>query len=267
MLAKDKTILVTGSANGIGRSVALLLLKKGATVIAADLDEKGLHETFELASSFQEKLILHPLNLAEKESVETLREKILKTHKSLDGYINVAGIIQPFVKVNDLTYERIEKVLDVNLYGTIYMIKTFLPHLLTRPEAHIVHISSMGGFLPVPGQTIYGASKAAVKLITEGLHSELLGTSVKVTLVMPGGVGTNISKNSDAEVKGMDDMDMSKVKVITPEKAAEIIIEGMEKNAYHVLAGSDAKMMYRLVRLMPKKAAGIIAKQLKSLLS
>jgi short-subunit dehydrogenase len=75
--------------------------------------------------------------------------------------------------VNELGYEAIERVMNVNFYGTLYMTKTFLPHLLTRPEAHVVNVSSMGGFLPVPGQVIYGASKAAVKLLTEGLHSEL----------------------------------------------------------------------------------------------
>ena len=60
-----------------------------------------------------------------------------------------------------------------------------MPHLLKRPEAHIANVSSMGGFLPVPGQTIYGASKAAVKLLTEGLHAELMNTNVKVTVIFP----------------------------------------------------------------------------------
>ena len=77
------------------------------------------------------------------------------------------------------------------------MTKSFLPHLLKRPEAHIVNVSSMGGFLPVPGQTIYGASKAAVKLLTKGLHSELPGMNVKVTIIFPGAVNTNMTKNSE----------------------------------------------------------------------
>lgn len=267
MLAKDKTILVTGAANGIGRAVTLLLLKKGATVMAADRDENGLDETFKLANSYQEKLYLYPLNVADKKSVENLKDDLLKNHKALDGYINVAGIIHPFVKVNELAYDRIEKVLDVNLYGTIYMVKTFLPHLLTRPEAHIVHISSIGALLPVPGQTIYGASKAAVKLMTEGLYSELMDTPVDVTLVMPGAVGTQITENSQVDIKNLEDMNRDKIKVITAEKAAQMIVTGMEKNAYHVLAGPDAKIIYRLARLAPKKAASLIAKQTKSLLS
>jgi short-subunit dehydrogenase len=76
------------------------------------------------------------------------------------------------------------------------MTKTFLPHLLKRSEGIIVNVSSMGGFLPVPGQTIYGSSKAAVKLFTEGLNSELTGTNVHVMGVFPGAIGTNIAANS-----------------------------------------------------------------------
>jgi short-subunit dehydrogenase len=95
-----------------------------------------------------------------------------------------------------LPYDAIERVLNVNLYGVIYMTKAFLPHLLTRPEAHIVNVSSMGGFFPVPGQSLYGASKAAVKLLTEGLYSELIDTNVRVTAVFPGAIATNISQNS-----------------------------------------------------------------------
>ena len=80
--------------------------------------------------------------------------------------------------VEDLDYATIERVLNVNLMGTIYLVKAFLPHLKARPEAHIANVSSMGGFLPVPGQVMYGASKAAVKLLTEGLYAELLDTNV-----------------------------------------------------------------------------------------
>jgi len=111
-----------------------------------------------------------------------LPSAVIEAHGKVDGLINCACIIQPFVKLNDLEYEAIEHVMNVNFWGLMYMTKTFLPYLMDRPSAHIVNVSSMGGFLPVPGQTVYGASKAAVKLLTEGLHSELRETSVRVTI-------------------------------------------------------------------------------------
>jgi short-subunit dehydrogenase len=157
--------------------------------------------------------------------------------------------------------------MNVNFYGTLYMTKTFLPHLLTRPEAHIVNISSMGGFLPVPGQTIYGASKAAVKLLTEGLNSELSNTNVKVTVVFPGGVNTNITKNSGLNLPQQSGTEAKSMKILSPEKAAQIIIDGMENNQYRVLVGKDASLMDFFYRVNPKKAAGLIAKKMKGLLS
>lgn len=149
------------------------------------------------------------------------------------------------------------------------MTKAFLPHLLTRPEAHIANVSSMGGFLPVPGQSLYGASKAAVKLLTEGLHSELLNTNVRVTVIFPGAIGTNIAANSGVanilRVENVDQAEMAR-RTLAPSKAAEIIIDAIEKNRYRVTVGSDATFLDRLYRLSPERAANFIFKQTQSLL-
>lgn len=261
MKANGKVLVVTGGGNGIGRQVVLQLLAKGAKVAAVDLDEKGLKETQKLASK-NKNLSLHIVNITDKESVFQLASDIQKEHGSIDGYVNVAGIIQPFVHVDKLDYNIIERVMNVNFYGTLHMVKAFLPYLLERDEAHIVHISSMGGFVPVPGQSIYGASKAAVKLMTEGLYAELKDTRVKVTAIYPGGVATDISKNSNVEMKSTTTQKSSKMKLLTAEKAAEIIISGMEKNRYMVMAGKDAKFLNFLTRLAPKFAAKMIANML-----
>ncbi len=127
----------------------------------------------------------------------------------------------------------------------------------------------MGGFLPVPGQTIYGASKAAVKLFTEGLNSELLSTNVRVTVIFPGAIETNISANSGlTNMKAPDPEKGEKTfKMTKPTVAAQMIIDGIEKNRYQVHIGSDSKMMDRLYRLMPERAAKLIYSQMKSLLA
>lgn len=266
MKAQDKVIVVTGGGNGIGSEVVLLLLQKKAKVVAVDLNQEALNQTKELAQVGSDRLMLLPCNISDKEAVLALPEKIIESFGQVDGLFNIAGIIQPFVKVNELDFEKIEKVMNVNFYGTLFMVKAFLPYFLKRPQAHIVNISSMGGFIPVPGQTIYGASKAAVKLLTEGLHSELMDTNVNVTIVFPGGVSTDISKNSEVTMTLPDSVDQSKMKLLTPIEAASLIVKGMENNAYRVVAGKDATMMDRLYRLMPQKAASIIAKQMASLL-
>lgn len=266
MKVQGKTIIVTGGGNGMGREIVLQLLSKGAKVAAIDLNKSALEETMVLAGASGSTLSLHELNIADRAAVEGLPAAILDAHGQIDGLINNAGIIQPFVKVKELEYEAIERVMHVNFYGLLYMTKTFLPILLERPEAHIVNTSSMGGYLPVPGQSIYGASKAAVKLLTEALRSELLNTGVRVTIVFPGAVRTNIAANSGLKMPAADSAQEQKFKALPAARAAEIILNGMEKNRYRVFAGSDARFMDILYRLHPKFAAEFIYKRMKSLL-
>jgi short-subunit dehydrogenase len=269
MKIQNKVIVVTGGGNGIGRELVLNLLSKGASVAAVDINEAALQETASLAGDKKDKLSTHVLNITDKDAVAVLPEQVISTHSAVDGIINNAGIIQPFVRVKDLDYAAIERVMNVNFYGTLYMTKAFLPHLLTRPEAHIANISSMGGFLPVPGQSIYGASKAAVKLFTEGLYSELLNTNVCVTVVFPGAIGTNIAANSGVGDSLKVDSETQRkmpIQPLAPAKAAQIIVEGIEQNRYRVLVGSDSVFMDFIYRLSPRYAANFIFKQMKLLL-
>lgn len=267
MKVQGKTIVVTGGGSGMGRELVLLLLKKGARVAAVDINEGALKETAALAGDDASKLSTHVLNITDREAVSKLPETVIEIHGAVDGIINNAGIIQRFVRIHDLDFKDIERVFNVNLWGVINMTKTFLPHLLKRPEAHIVNTSSMGGFLPVPGQTAYGASKAAVSLFTDGLHSELLNTNVHVTVVYPGAVATNITINSGIGPNAPAvSEDRKQMKMTTADKAAQAIVDGMEKNIYHLMVGPDAKLMDFLRRLMPKNAARFIYNQMRALL-
>ena len=266
MKVQNKVIVVTGAGSGMGREIVLNLLSKGASVVAVDMNEATLQETANLAGDKKDKLATFVLNVTDKEAVEALPAKVIARFGAVDGIINNAGIIQPFVRLNDLKFDAIERVLDVNLYGTLYMVIAFLPHLLKRPVAHVANVSSMGGFLPVPGQTVYGASKAAVKLLTEGLYAELLNTNVKVTLIYPGAIATNITTNSGVSISVPTDAKASSMKALPSDKAAEIIVSAIEQDRYSVLVGSDAKFMDFIYRLNPKGAAGFIYKQMKSLL-
>lgn len=267
MKVQNKVLVVTGGGNGIGRQLVLELVSRGARVAAVDIDEKALQETVRLAGDLGGSISIHSVNITDQTAVEALVEKVIAAHGSVDGLINNAGIIQPFVRVVDLTYPQIKRTMDVNFYGALFMTKAFLPALLQRPEGHIVNVSSMGGFLPVPGQTIYGASKAAIKLFTEGLNSELLNTNVRTTVVFPGAINTNISINSGAVTKEQQaSMDTGKMKMTEPRTAARLIVDAMEKGKSRVLVGSDAKLMDFFYRLAPLKAARLIYNQMGSLL-
>ena len=266
MRATGKVLVVTGAASGIGRAVALEALRRGATVAAVDLNPATLQETAELAAAGV-RLSTHTLDITDRQAVEALPAQVSEKFGFVDGLVHCAGIIQPFRRLQDLDYAHIERVFAVNWSGTLYLNKTFLPPLLARPEGHIVNVSSMGGFLPVPGQTVYGASKAAVKLLTEGLHSECAGTNVHVTAVFPGAVATNITANSGVEMPVDETAAASQVRrITTAERAAADILDGMEHNAYRVLVGRDAKSMDALYRLSPRRSAAFIARKMKDLL-
>jgi short-subunit dehydrogenase len=269
MKVRNKIIVVTGGGSGIGRGLVVKLVSKGARVAALDINEDTLNETREMAGENKDKVSTHLVNVADEEAVQALPAQVIEDHGAVDGLINNAGIIQPFVRVNDLEMEAIARVMKVNFYGPIYMIKAFLPYLLERPEAHIVNVSSMGGFFPVPGQTLYGASKAAVKLLTEGLYSELTETRVNVTVVFPGAIATNISQNSGVsiDIEGRDpEEEAHSFSMVTPEVAAETIVDGMEKDKFQVYIGRDARMMNILYRINPRWATNFMFKQMKRLL-
>jgi short-subunit dehydrogenase len=268
MKVQNKVIVVTGGGSGIGRELVLNLLSRGASVAAVDINESALQETLELAGDRSDDLSTHIVDITDKDAVANLPKQVISQHGAVDGVINNAGIIQPFVRVDDLDYATIERVMNVDFFGTLYVTKAFLPHLLERPEAHIVNVSSMGGFLPVPGQSIYGASKAAVKLLTEGLRSELMKTNVRVTVVIPGAIGTDIAANSgtDLSLESVSGTKLASIKPLEPSKAAQIIIDGIERNRYRILVGSDSKLMDFVYRVSPKHAAGSVFKLMGSLL-
>ncbi|MEZ4687280.1 MAG: SDR family NAD(P)-dependent oxidoreductase [Bacteroidia bacterium] len=191
MNIQNKVIVVTGAGSGMGREMTLQLVKKGAKVAMVDIHEQALAETASLAG--EANLSQHTVNIAHREEVEALPEAVISHHGAVDGIINNAGIIQPFIDVNDLDYDKIERIMNINFYGTLYMTKAFLPHLLKRPEAHIANVSSMGGFIPFLRAKLY-APKAAVKLLR--FVSELKRSNVHVTVIHPGAENTNIMRQT-----------------------------------------------------------------------
>jgi short-subunit dehydrogenase len=276
MQVENKVFVVTGAGNGIGREVTLALLDRGGRVAAVDLREESLDGLAARARA-GERLSLHTLDITDREAVAGLPTQVLEAHGHVDGLLNVAGVIQEFVPFAELSLAQMESVLEVNLWGVVHTCQAFLPHLTVRPEACLVNVSSMGGFTPVPGQTMYGASKAAVKLLTEGLYAELRETPVAVTVVLPGAVGTEISANSGVRSPGgagaeeaasgrPTETQPSGRKVLpAPDAARRIVEEAVVKGEYRVTVGRDATMLDRISRLAPQRATDLVARKMADL--
>lgn len=263
MQIADRVFVVTGAGSGIGRATARALLGRGARVAAVDLHEQTLEELAQVARAGN-RLSLHPLNVADRAAVEALPAAVVAAHGQVDGLLSIAGIIQPFLPVTQLPLDVAERIVNVNFWGTYYLNQAFLPLLAQRPESCLVNVSSMGALVPVPGQGVYGASKAAVRLLTECLYAELADSSVAVTLVIPGAVGTNITDNSGVQAPTIPAGKTPKV--TSAEDAATQIVDAVRDGTFRVLIGSDARMLDRLARVAPVRAITTVANRMKALL-
>ena len=265
MKLEGKVVAVTGAGSGIGRQVVLGLLVRGARVAAIDARPDGLSGTAAVADAGS-RLSTHVVDVTDREAVAVLPEAVVAAHGVVGGLIHCAGIIQPMVRLLDLDFATIDRVIRVDLLGTIHVDKAFLPWLLNRPEAHLVNVSSMGGFLPVPGQAIYGAAKAGVLLLTESLYAELRDTSVRVSVVLPGSVATDIAANSGVTIDVTPEEVEEMGEPLSADDAARIILDGVEDDRLRILVGSDARLMDVLSRAAPKRATHFIQKRMAALL-
>lgn len=257
MEVKNKRIIVTGAASGIGKELTKQLLEKGAYITGLDINIDALKDLEKEFNS--KKLSTYVVDMSDQESIIKFKNKYTE---KVDILINNAGIIQPFVSVEELDNDVINRVMNVNFFGPVTLTRLFIPELKNNKESYIVNISSMGGFFPFPKQSIYGASKAAIKIFTEGLYAELSNTSVKVMVVFPGAVETNITKNSRLQMKSTPEK--SSYKVLPAPEAAKTIIEGIEKNKFKLFVGSDSKFMKLLYKLNSKKAIDMINKKMNN---
>ncbi|MDD4831848.1 MAG: SDR family oxidoreductase [Tenericutes bacterium] len=261
MELKDKKVIVTGGAAGMGKELVVQLLKKGSYVAALDINQEGLNN---LKSELNnDRLSIHRVDVSNDQSLEDFKREYYSIHQEVDCLINCAGIIQPFVNVEQLDMNTINRVMNINFFGPFKLTKMFIEDLKKRPIANITNISSMGGFFPFPGQTVYGASKAALKLFTEGLYAESLDTNLKVMVVFPGAIATDIAKNSNVQMN--TSASDSKMKMTSAPDASSQIIKGIEKDTFKLYVGKDAKFMNMLYKFNDKKAIAYINKMMKKM--
>ena len=260
-LSKNSVAVVTGAASGIGRALAIRLAEEGIAGIAiADVDEVGLNET---ATKIGIPVSTHVLDVSDRAAVERFAADVVARHGRVTHLINNAGVgvIGTF---QHLSIEDFEWLMGINFWGVVYCSKAFLPTLLEQDSAHIVNVSSVFGLIAPSEQTAYVSSKFAVRGFTESLRAELSETNVAVSVVHPGGVKTNIARNSrvgagtPAEWKQQGAKFFDKVAKTKPEEAAEIIVDGIKSRNSRILIGTDAKLISMFVRLLPKNYLRVI---------
>ncbi len=259
-----KVVVVTGAASGIGRALAIKLSDLGAHLALTDVNTDALEETRSLLKG-SGNVTTQFLDVSDREAFHAYADQVVADHGAVDMIVNNAGV-SVSESIEELTYEDMEWIFNINFWGVVHGTKAFLPHLKTRPEAAIVNVSSIFGIIALPSQGAYNATKFAVRGFTECLRQELEDTNVFVTTVHPGGIKTNIISNgrNRKDISGesivQEEMDalFKKTALSSPRKAAEVILDGVLKNKRRILIGADARIMDRIQRFFPVRYGSII---------
>src|SRR5437660_1220879 len=191
---------VTGAASGIGRALALELAARGCELALADRDEAGLQAVAaEIAGTGLRRVSVHRVDVGEPAEIAAFAQAAVAAHPGLNIVINNAGVAL-LGQFNEIDQAQMDWLMNINFWGVVHSTRAFLPHLSRQREAHIVNVSSIFGIIAPPGQTAYAAAKFAVRGFSESLRHELqmAATPVRLSVVHPGGVATNIVRNSRA---------------------------------------------------------------------
>ena len=269
---KNKVAVITGAGSGMGRYLAILLAKDGADVCICDVNEKTLGETLAMLRKFNVSVSSHLLDVSDKESIEALPQKVIDQHGKVDLVFNNAGVTAG-AHFKDMDENNWDWVMGINFNGVVNSTRAFIPHMINNSEAAIVNTSSIFGMVAVPGQTVYHATKFAVRGFTESLALEMKQTNpnLQIHCVHPGHIGTNIAATARMSDEDFNDNEtrpsiFSKNAPKTqqemgelfreggmhPSKAAKIILNGVKKNKSRIFIGLDARLLDLSQRLFPK---------------
>jgi NAD(P)-dependent dehydrogenase (short-subunit alcohol dehydrogenase family) len=262
----NKVCVITGAGSGIGRELALELARRGARAVAiSDVNDEGMAETARLVEAQVPSVAVHEqhLDVADRHAFIAYADTIAGEFGVVHQIYNNAGIASGKT-VLDASFEVYDKVIGINLFGVIHGTKVFLPHLIASGDGHVTNISSLNGFMAQDELSAYCATKFGVRGFTETLRIEMLRDKlpVKVTVVHPGGVKTNIATAGlqHAEALGYEVSEHERRRVqaynekllrMPPAEAARIIIDGVERDKPRVLVGNDAKLVDLIVRSFP----------------
>ena len=256
----NKIVALTGAGSGIGRGTAMALAKRGAHLALSDINEEGLNETAAMVGDAGGKVTTQILDVSDEASFNAWANRVTADYGQVDVVINNAGVTLAAIGAEQ-THDDLDWVMSINFRGVAHGTRAFLPHMLERNSGHVVNISSVFGLFGVPAQSAYCASKFAVRGYSDAIRVELRTTNVKMTVVHPGGIATNIANHARFRMQGegVPDRDAfvsnanKMLSRTTPARAGEVIARGIEKNKPRVLIGGDARYIDLMQRLLPAR--------------
>jgi dehydrogenase/reductase SDR family protein 7B len=258
---QDKVVWITGASSGIGEALAKRFALSGAKLVLSARRISELERVKEAVQLPDDRVLILPLDLSETATIHALTEQVLKKFERIDILVNNGGISQrALTKDSPLEIDR--QIMEVNFFGTVAITKSVLPHFLKQQSGQIIVISSISGKFGFYFRSAYSASKHALHGFFESLRMEVDKDNIKVLMVCPGKIRTNISVNAvTASGEKHNKMDPGTDEGLSAEHCAAKILQGVEKGKEEVFIGGKELLAVWIKRFFPGLFSKLIKKQ------
>ncbi len=253
---KSKTVIVTGCSGGMGFYITKILLEQyGANVIGVCRNEQKMLKKLEEITVNKENFSYKIFDVRESDKWKEFADELSEKGTVVDVLVNNAGFMLPFTKFENVSSEEITEIIDTNFKANVTSIKALLPIVLKSEHATIVNICSASSLCAIVGETMYSATKFAMKGLSDGLRVEYKG-KLKVVGIYPGLVKTDIMQRQK--------VDVSESKIINTfsapvDKVAKKIVKATVKHRKNVVIGVDGKLISLISKFFPVFTANTIA--------
>jgi short-subunit dehydrogenase len=256
-----KVVWITGASSGIGEALAHAFSMEGAKLVLSARREEELHRVKKTLNLADEMVLILPFDLLNTLKINELTEQVISKFGCIDILINNGGLSQrSLVKETPLEIDR--KIMEVNFFGAIALTKSVLPYFIAQQYGQIVVISSIAGKFGFYFRSAYSAAKHALHGFFESLRMEIHNDNIKVLIVCPGKIKTNISLNAlTADGNINRKMETSLATGLAVDKCAQQILKGIEKNKEELFIGGKELKAIWIKRFFPTIFSKLIRKQ------
>ncbi|MDO5622955.1 MAG: SDR family oxidoreductase [Paracoccus sp. (in: a-proteobacteria)] len=266
----NRTAVVTGAGGGLGRALALDLAARGARLAICDINGEAVQGTAALAQAAGAEVMATALDVTDSAAVQGFADAVLTHFGSVHQLYNNAGIGSFDRSFLDTPPQAFDRIMAVNLGGVVHCSRAFLPHLIASSAGCLVNISSLNGVMVQPLLTAYSTSKFAVRGFTEALQAEMLldRHPVQVTLVLPGGIATQIIARGvadDAAAKARLKVYDQQLLQMQPDTAARLILDGVARGRNRIVLSGRAKRLELIARLLPAHYPALVVRGTRKL--
>lgn len=248
---KNKTeqyfTLITGASSGIGKALAIECAQRGMNLILVSLPESGLPDLSEEISKTHQIIVEYfEINLTNENAHKEVHNYIQNKNLKINMLVNNVGVGHNGYLAN-LSEEKITDMLLLNMRITTLLIQVLIPELKKSDNAYILNVGSLAAFSPLPGKSVYAASKAYVLYLTRAIHRELKSSGISVSGVFPAGVPTNSTVQTRIKKSGL----FAKQMILSPEEVAKYAITGLLKKKEIIIPGRKTKIAFFLGNILP----------------